>query len=318
MTALQWPYEGAIDPQTLASTKAGSLCVPGFTVADAHGNPMVAQLKIFSDGNHHMALELVCRRFLEKYPEVKDVFYTTAPAGTVKDAFESGFLRLGNLSVSVKPNIFLGPQKLVGPLYEAGIISEPKAFAQSRGSVLLVKKGNPCNISRASDLLQEDVRVACSNPTKEKASFGVYSETLRNLIRVECGDEMADLMLKQLNDSSMCSHSGRIHHREIPQIIASDVADVAPLYYHLALRYVTIFPDMFEFIPLGGIVQDPQPGPEHKLNTYFVSSVRENEGTWGEKFVEFMGSREVADIYRGKGLTSLVLADKEDRDEKKQ
>jgi len=133
----------------------------------------------------------------------------------------------------------------------------------------------------------------------------VYSETLSNLARSEGGDDLADAMLKRLSDMSM-PHSGRAHHREIPQLIASDMADVAPIYYHLALRYTTIFPEQFEFIPLGGTKHDPRPGPEHKLITYFVSVVKENEGDWGDKFAEFMASSEVADIYQAKGLKSLL------------
>ena len=55
-----------------------------------------------------MALEAACQLFLEQNPDVQDIFYTTAPAGTIKDAFTSG----GNLSLSVKPNVFVGPQKV--------------------------------------------------------------------------------------------------------------------------------------------------------------------------------------------------------------
>ena len=278
MTILQWPYEGAVNPKVIEASKAGNLSVPGFSVADAHGDPIIAKLKIFSDGNHYMALEAACRRFLELHPDARDVFYTTAPAGIVKDAFESGKLRMGNLSLTIRPDAFMGPQKVVGPLYEAGRLGKPIPFAQSRGSVLLVKKGNPCNISSVSDLLREDVRVACSSPTKEKASFGVYSETLCNLARSNDegeGEKLADAMLKLLNDESSTLHSGRVHHREIPQMIASNLADVAPIYYHLALRCTTIFPDQFDFVPLGGTRDDPRPGPEHKLNTYFVSVVKD-------------------------------------------
>lgn len=305
MPMLQWPYEGAVKPEVIEASKAGNLSVPGFSVVDAHGDPILARLKIFSDGNHHMALEAACRRFLDIHPEANDIFYTTAPAGTVKDAFQSGVLRLGNLSLTVRPNVFLGPRGVVGPLHEAGKISEPRPFARSRGSVLLVRKGNPLGVATVTDLLRDDVRVVCSNPTKEKASFGVYSETLCNLARSEEGDAAASVMLVKLRDV-LAFHSGMVHHREIPQIIASGEADVAPLYYHLALRYVTIFPDLFEFVPLGGTVHDPRPGPEHKLNTYFVSVVKNDEGDFGEKFAEFMMSPEVADIYQAKGLESLL------------
>ena len=304
---LDWPYEGAAKLERIDASNAGNLCIPGNTVVDAHGDPMKAQLIIFSDGNHHMGLETACQLFLKRHPTVQDIFYTTAPAGTIKDAFSSGVLRFGNLCLSIKPNVFIGPQKVVGPLHAAGQISKPIPFAQSRGVVLLVKKGNPKQLSsKISDLLRDDVRIACSSPTKEKASFGVYCTTLCNLASVEGGQNMSDAMNIRLITSPV--HSSRIHHREIPQLIANDEADVAPLYYHLALRYVTIFPNLFEFIPLGGTKDDPQPGKEHKLNTYLISVVKENEGEWGSKFADFMLSQDVADIYKKKGLTPVVVS----------
>lgn len=319
-SVLDWPYEGAMPPEDLDSVGAGNLRAPGFAVADAHGNPMTAGLKIFSDGNHHMALEVACRRFLELHPEAQDVFYTTAPAGIVRNAFASGTLRLGNLSISVTPNVLVGPLgNLLGPQYESGLTTEPRPFARSRGSVLLVAKGNPRGIYKASDLLRDDVTVAISSPTAEKASFGVYSETMRELARSEGGDDMADEMMARLltrkggdeegRDAGArgrrTRHSGAVHHREIPQLVASGEADVAPVYYHLALRYVAIFPGEFDIVPLGGTSDDPRPGSEHRLNEYFVSVVKGNAGDWGEEFAGFMASSEVADIYRAKGLTPL-------------
>ena len=45
----------------------------------------------------------------------------------------------------------------------------------------------------------------------------------------------------------------RIHHREAPQAIMDGRADVAIVYYHLALGYTRIFPSLFEMVPLGGV-----------------------------------------------------------------
>ena len=58
MTPLPWPPEAARYPDDAVR----SFVAPGSNwVLDFHGDPHRAGLAIFSDGNHHMALEAVVR-----------------------------------------------------------------------------------------------------------------------------------------------------------------------------------------------------------------------------------------------------------------
>jgi hypothetical protein len=158
---LPWPPEAAQYPDDAVRAFAA----PGSNlVLDFHGDPATAGLALFSDGNHHMALEASVRAFLASYPEVGDVFYTTTPPMPLVDALKGDGLVVGNLRISRKPDVFIGPDNILDGLVDAGFMTRHVPFAESRGNVILVRKGNPKGITSVVDLLSDDVTVACSNP----------------------------------------------------------------------------------------------------------------------------------------------------------
>ena len=114
---------------------------------------------------------------------------------------------------------------------------------------MLVRKNNPKNIYTISDLLRTDVQLTISNPVTETASYDVYKQTLLNVAQEQGLDvtAFADLIAK---DSTRVIFGESIHHREVPQTIFSGAADVAIVYYHLALRYSRIFPNDFEMVEI--------------------------------------------------------------------
>lgn len=305
---LDWPYEGARPPETVAASGAGYLVHrQSNLVLDLHGDPQAANLVVFSDGNHHMALEMACRAFYEANPDVGDIFYTTTPPAPLIAALDAGQIRLGNLLVTVKPHVFIGPADVIGKLAEGGKVSAGRPFAKSRGCALLVRRGNPLGISGVADLFRPDVRLCCSNPETEKASFTVYANTLSALATAERDPDDGEAVVRlMMGAGGRTAHSQVIHHREVPELLATDRADVAPVYHHLALRYRRIFPDVFDIVPLigpngGGTADDPQPGPEHDITIYHVG-LRPEPGDWGRAFADHMCSAKVADIYRHHGL----------------
>ena len=171
---LQWPLESAAhgSDEHRWWQSGSNQCL------DFHGDPVRAKLVVFSDGNHHMALEESLAGFVERYPEVIDVFYATTPPAVLIKALQQGGLRLGNLMLSRYPQMFIGPQDVVERLFEQKVVTQSKPFMASRGNVLLVQKNNPKGIRGVADLLREDVRLFMSNPVTEKASYSVYYHTL--------------------------------------------------------------------------------------------------------------------------------------------
>jgi hypothetical protein len=177
---------------------------------------------------------------------------------------ETGVLHVGNLELSILPNVFIGPEAILDRLVASGTMDSHQAFAESRCNALLVGQGNPKDIQGVADIMREDICVAMSNPESEKASFQVYLDSLVALADL-AGMDGAALMELFSGKSGRVIFSNTIYHREVPQMLADGRADVAMVYYHLALHYCRIFPDMFSMVALGGTCDDPQQGPAHSI-----------------------------------------------------
>ena len=292
---LIWPSELAnpSDTKSIWQQAASNICL------DFHGDPIAAKLVIFSDGNHHMALQESVEVFLQRHPDLVDIFYATTPPNVLIDIMEQGGITIGNLRISRLPDVFISPTNIMKNLQEKKHISEHQKFALSHGNVLLVKKSNPKNISSIADLLREDVTFFISNPDTEKASYQIYYDSLLGICEEENLDAIA-LHRKKL------VYGENIHHREAPQSIYSNKADVAIVYYHLALRYCRIFPDDFDFIPLGGSKENPKPSKANVRTEYHVGLINSSDNKpSGQKFIEFLLSDEGAAIYTSHGLQRL-------------
>jgi len=296
---LVWPQEAAHYP----NDSVRKFSAPGSNlVLDFHGDPTTAGLAVFSDGNHHMALEASIRAFVNTYPDVLDVFYTTTPPMPLVDALKGNGLAIGNLRINRKPDVFIGPKNILDGLVDNNLMSQHIAFAESRGNVLLVRKGNPKSIASVADLLSKDVTVACSNPISEKASYVVYTEAAKHFAE-EAGAD-ANALIKKLSIAGPTTvHSQIIHHREIPELISAGHADAAIVYYHLALRYTQIFPDIFELIDIGGVLSG-QSTNKNPTTQYHIGLVNK-DSKWGELFMAFMQSKTVQALYEKHGLKGL-------------
>lgn len=296
MSALPWPTEHAGAPQTAARfAQAGSnLCL------DFHGDPSRAGVTVLSDGNHHMALEQALASFVMSHPEVGEVFYTTTPPRVMTDIARAGAIRIGNLQLNIHPDIFIGPPGVLQGLVDAQLMLAHAPFMRSTGIVFLVQKGNPKHIHRVGDLLRDEVRLFLSNPDTESVSHQAYKNCLAALAA------QADLTLPFLThppgqpDSHKLVYGECIHHREAPQAVADGRADVAMVYYHLALRYQRIFPEHFELVWPGGVVEQGVCEPSH-----YHCGLSVQRGHWGEALYQHLMSDAVAAIYRHHGLESL-------------
>lgn len=294
---LPWPRE-----QAISATDEQQLHLPASNIClDFHGDPLRAELAVFSDGNHHMALRATAELFVQKYPEVTDVFYATTPPNMLVSALKTGAVNVGNLRLSRQPDLFISPLPVMEQLRGNGFVDDCRPFMQSRCNVLLIRKHNPKSIAGIADLLRDDVRLFLSNPQNETASYLVYYQTMVGLLR-EHGIDPQALDNKIASPAPAMIFGDRIHHREAPQALFDNKADVAMVYYHLALRYTRIFPDDFDFIPLGGTRSAPQPGAANVTTVFYAGTVNQG-GRWGERFMDFLDSDEVTEIYASHGLS---------------
>lgn len=298
--SLNWPLEATFpsEPSQRWMQPESNICL------DFHGDPITAGLTVFSDGNHHMALESCLQTFRLQHPEVVDIFYATTPPNVVVNLLTRGQLVLGNLTLSRLPNIFISPMGIMDRLQADGYVPSHQVFMQSRGNVLLVKKGNPKAIHSIADLLRKDVRLFISNPGTEKASYEVYAQSLLGLAE-ENGVSQESIKDLLSGSSARLVTGKRIHHREAPQYLFDDQADVAFIYYHLALRYTRIFPEHFEIVPMNntkgnGLKGEPDYSENNLCTNYHIGLV--DGGEWGKAFLDYIFTDEVTQLYVEHGL----------------
>ena len=294
MVRLNWPEEMArpATPDAPHFNHVGSnICL------DFHGDPVRAKLVVFSDGNHHMALEEVLRAFLVQNPAVEDIFYTTTPPRIAMQMLRAGCLTIGNLQLSMAPQIFISPPSVLDEVVREGHMTTHRKFMRSRGVVLLVNKDNPKKISSLRDLLRKEVKLFLSNPATEKVSYQIYTDCLRRL----AGHE--SLTLDFLShppaqpDPAKLMYGESIHHREAPQAVVDGRADVALVFYHLALRYQRIFPELLDFVwPAGSLGEQAC-----DINDIHFGLIGDG-GAWGKALYHFLLSDAVTEIYDSHGM----------------
>lgn len=295
-TWVRWPLEAASAVDAEFRWDDGS----ANRVLDMHGDPTRAQLTVVSDGNHHMALQACAQAFVANHDGLDDIFYLTLPPPALSPMLEAGGLWMGNLRLPVRPHVVLGPRGLVRRHMDSGLLAPPaKAFARSRGNVLLVRKGNPLGIESVGDVMRPDVRLFISHPEREKASFEVYANTLCNMAEAE-GFEAGPLKENLRHAQSGVVHGRAVHHREVPAAVAGGVADTAMVYFHLGLRYTRIFPELFDMVMLPGSDADA-PHPLQEVTQYYVGQAAQ-PGAWGAALVEFLLSEGGRALYREHGL----------------
>jgi hypothetical protein len=288
MFHLDWPEERAgRDFGRPAWSQAGSnLCL------DFHGDPARAELTVFSDGNHHMALMESLDHFSSRNGGIP-IFYATTPPGPIVRMLKNDGLQMGNLVISATPHVFISPPGILDSLVLEGFLSAHEPLVTNQGNVLLVRKGNPKGLGGVSGLARPGVGLFLSNPETEKASYTAYYETLKALGPEGFPEDKiarGEVVFGQ-----------RIHHREAPQAVAEGSADAAMLFYHLALRFIRIFPDLFDLVPLGGTMDKPEPRPGNVVGVTHMGLVGDG-GRWGRELLDFLASPEAMEIYRRHGL----------------
>jgi len=224
-------------------------------------------LIIFTEGNHLMVLlgEDIVGAFptwAKSQPryadlELGNVVVVTLPQPVVVEMVRSRGIAMGNLRIDVSrasgfyPDIVMGGSEPLRELRKLRII-EPQArlFSKNRGLALLVRKGNPLGIRALSDVSRVGARLA----QPDRVEFGGRARN-RGVIEGLIGKAAADAFFAR----EVEHFPGRlgITHRDVPEMIARDYADVGLSQYHLVSHWVRTFPDRFELVPIEGTERFP-------------------------------------------------------------
>jgi hypothetical protein len=280
---LDWPFDGGIQEPSLSEPTAN-------VTNDLHAGIGRCDMVLTTAGNYHMALKDLWDLYLTKFSAAAPLHnwcYTTSPP-VAKQQIANGVVQFGNVRVRCRPQIAVGPRKLVDSLTDAGLaMGSAVPVSKTRGNVLLVKKGNPAKIYSIWDLGRENIRVVTPNPLSERGSFMLYALSVfgiakndKNPPRDFTAESLFNAVFNNAQGAEKWLSGKRIHHREVPWSIAYGRGDAAVIFYHLALHARTTFPDLFDIIALGGTAEDPRPVPGNHTETLYAVRI---EGDWSEK-----------------------------------
>jgi hypothetical protein len=306
---LDWPLDQGILIPNLNDPTADLL-------HDLHGEISAADLVLSTEGNYHMALKDIWPAFLAKFQDapLANWFYTTSPPVPLGQIANQR-LQIGNLILTCRPAAVVATRRVMDNLHEAGLSEGPVLpLYQDRGVVILVKKGNPKGIRTVWDLGRQDVRLVTPNPQLEPGAFENYAGSLYHMAshdkKPPSGMSAARLFALIFqggsHDPGKWLAGPRIHHRDLPWSLAYGRADAALIYYHLGRYTQETFPELFELVPLGGSLSDPQPAPGTIITTRYLVRIK---GDWSprqlearEKLVETLLSPEFTRVLEKRGL----------------
>ncbi len=235
-------------------------------------------LLVSTSGNFYRFLNVFYRqKYLPNNPVVSagQWGYSTSPPVSIEQLENGGRLAFGNMEIRGIPMVVMGPKSIMNAVVDGGYNDgEPAKILSNFGNVLLVPAGNPRNIQDIWDLGREYIRVVTSNPETEPGSFGNYSSSVFNIAfrkveaatgNIERATRRATRLFNRVFNPQNNERrrkwvvGDRIHHRDVPQALANGEADVGLMFYHLAQTAIEANPGLFEIVPLGGTVDNPEP-----------------------------------------------------------
>ena len=277
---LIWLREGGVDTIPQRPFDYPDLTGQANVLDDWHmqTSPDDWDLLVSTAGNFNRFLNAFYRQtYLPANPVVEQGQwgYSTSPPISIQQLDNGGRLAFGNMEIRGFPMVVMGPGSIMNAVVAGGYNDGASAKVLSNfGNVLLVRAGNPKNIQGIFDLGRGGVRVVTSNPVTEPGSFGNYSSSVFHIAFRQVEQATGDLVRAERRASRLYNRvfnpqnnqhrrkwvvGDRIHHRDVPQALANGEADVGLFFYHLAQTAIEAHPGMFEIVPLGGTVEDPQP-----------------------------------------------------------
>ncbi len=213
-----WSH-GANDP---AVRRGLEFTVPEVdNLPDFHGDPCRARLAIMVGGNYYFAMAPLVAAFSKAHPELRgEIYYETIPPGLLaRQIIEGGTITVGNMTWTVKADVFAAGIRGVQAMIRRGYVRAPAVPYVTNDLAIMVPKGNPAHIRSLADLARPGVRLVMPNPRFE----GIARQIQAALVKAG-GNELEDAVYvaKVKSGETILTH---IHHRQTPMFLMQGKAD---------------------------------------------------------------------------------------------
>lgn len=262
---------------------------PVDAIADLHGDIVDPQLTVFFAGNQFMVVHDLMTAFKRAHPQYQRIYVETLPPGILARQIETGSLVMGNLRITLKPDIYTaGKGAIAEQQREHDWFAESHDYARNPLAIL-VARGNPKHIKGLQDLARADVRVSMPNPAWE----GIARQIEKSYRKA--GGEALDTAVMQTKVKDGSTFLTQIHHRQSPLRVLQGDSDAAPVWSTEAYFQQQILHHPVETITI--------PAAQNVVATYTAARMRTAPHPQAAKdFLAFMRSRSAQALYRKYGF----------------
>jgi ABC-type molybdate transport system substrate-binding protein len=257
---------------------------------DFHGSIDNPQLTIFVGGNYFFAMAPLVKVFEQKYPELKGkIYYETLPPGILIKQMEHGdTITVGNMTWTVKPDVYAAGLKKVNYYIKKGLLQGPAVPYVTNDLTIMVPKGNPAHIENLQGLGKPGVTLSMPNPAWE----GVARQIKISLTKA--GGPALEKMVydtKVKNGETILTH---IHHRQTPLFLMQGLADAG-----VTWKSEAIFQEQAGH-PISNV---PIPAKDNTTAIYAAAVVKgAPHPKWAEDWVHFLQSPTAVQIFERYGF----------------
>ena len=266
--------------------------VPPFdAVADLHGDIVDPQLVVFFAGNQFMVVHDLMAAFKQAHPQYQHIFVETLPPGILAKQIEGGVLVMGNLRITLKPDIYTaGKGGIAENQKKHDWFADTYDYARNPLAIL-VAKGNPKHIVGLKDLGRADVRVSMPNPAWEGIAKQIEASYRK------AGGEALDHTIMQTKVADGSTFLTHIHHRQSPLRVLQGESDAAPVWSTEAYFQEQILHHPVQTVAI--------PAAQNAVATYTAARLKNAPHEQAAKdFMSFMQSPAAQAVYRKYGFQS--------------
>jgi ABC-type molybdate transport system substrate-binding protein len=200
-------------------------------LADFHGTPMNPALALYVGGNYFFAMAPLVQAFETLHPELKGrLYWETIPPGLLMQQIKNGgTVTVGNMTWTVKPDVYLAGFNEVETYVHDGTLVAPAVAYVTNTLTIMVAAGNPMHIRSLADLAQPRLKLAMPNPAFE----GIAHQIKESLEKAGGAALVTQVYETKVKDgSTILTH---IHHRQTPLWIMQGTAQAGVTWQSEAL-----------------------------------------------------------------------------------
>jgi molybdate transport system substrate-binding protein len=181
-------------------------------LADFHGDPADPLLVLYVGGNYFFAMAPLVQTFEARHPQYRGrLYWETIPPGLlVRQIRAGGRVTVGNMTWTVRPDVYLAGLEAVKTQIAAGLLAPPAVPYVTNTLTIMVPKDNPAHVAGLADLGKAGIRLAMPNPEFE----GVARQIRASLEKAGGAALVEAVYGAKVRDGT--TRLTRIHHRQTP------------------------------------------------------------------------------------------------------